>query len=865
MTSPVENPPGQPQLRRRVDTQGSALARMRADLASPRHPLEVRSLAAHGSDEPAIALLDAWALVADVVAFYSERIATEGFLRTATQTGSVRELARTLGYELRPGVAAEADLVFTAETAPGAPATVTVAAGTPVQSVPGAGQLPQTFQTAADLEVRGVWNSLPVHGSTSQTVTTGTQSVWLEGTQLRIKAGDRLLIVGTLDGSPEVQQRHAVVVHAVVTAPDGLDGWTSVDLDEALFVPGRDLPLPDGPGPDGPGPAGPGPDFPGPDFPGPDFPGPDVSLPGVLVGLEVYAFAERARLFGWNAPDPALLVVDNKPPPGVKKDEEGDPVRPYEWQGYGVRSPVEVDGDHPAVLPGSWLLLVEGTATHVIHVGPVATGGASKWTLSGPTTSVTPRAETSDSDSGLDSFSRPGAAVYCASSSLPAAQMPDPDPVAGRRVRVTATDPPLPPGRLVLLSGTDAMTGDPLTEPAIVASCTVAAGGRNMDLQFTVGLKNSFARAGLVVLANVTTATHGEAVQQVLGSGPGGAGTFTTYQPRRTPLTYLRATTPDGAAAELTVRVDGVAWTQVPSLDAAGPQDRVYALRQDEGGAVRIVTGDGVHGQRPATGQENVTATYRVGIGEPGAVGAGQLMLLPQRPAGITAVTNPAPARDWAPPETLDEARQNAPLRVRTLDRAVSATDYEDFARGYAGVGPARADLVWDGSAQRVLLSVLGTAATAPGSGLVSDLRATLEAARDPACPLDVQAGELIWFGFRVEVSHDPAFERDDVLAAVTQALGAVFGAAVRPFAAAVTASAVLVTIKSVPGVLACTMPRLVSVTDPGTPPLPPVLPLDRQAQDVLTALPGRWDDGPRPAQLLALAPGGAELREPGT
>jgi hypothetical protein len=159
MTSPVENPPGQPQLRRRVDTQGSALARMRADLASPRHPLQVRSMAAHGSDEPAIALLDAWAMVADVVAFYSERIATEGFLRTATQTGSVRELARTLGYELRPGVAAEADLVFTAETAPGAPATVTVAAGTPVQSVPGPGQLPQTFQTAADLEVRGVWNS----------------------------------------------------------------------------------------------------------------------------------------------------------------------------------------------------------------------------------------------------------------------------------------------------------------------------------------------------------------------------------------------------------------------------------------------------------------------------------------------------------------------------------------------------------------------------------------------------------------------------------------------------------------------------------------------------------------------------------
>ena len=101
----------------------------------------------------------------------------------------MRELARTLGLRAAPGVAAEADLVLQAETAPGAPATVTVAAGTPVQSVPGAGQLPQTFQTAADLEVRGVWNSLPVQGSTAQTVTTGTQSIWLEGTQFRLKAG----------------------------------------------------------------------------------------------------------------------------------------------------------------------------------------------------------------------------------------------------------------------------------------------------------------------------------------------------------------------------------------------------------------------------------------------------------------------------------------------------------------------------------------------------------------------------------------------------------------------------------------------------------------------------------------------------
>jgi len=56
--------------------------------------------------DPAIALLDSWALVADVLSFYQERIANEGYLRTALERRSVLELARLIGYQLRPGVAA---------------------------------------------------------------------------------------------------------------------------------------------------------------------------------------------------------------------------------------------------------------------------------------------------------------------------------------------------------------------------------------------------------------------------------------------------------------------------------------------------------------------------------------------------------------------------------------------------------------------------------------------------------------------------------------------------------------------------------------------------------------------------------------
>ena len=42
----------------------------------------------------------------DVLTFYQERIANEGYLRTATERRSMLELARAIGYELSPGVAA---------------------------------------------------------------------------------------------------------------------------------------------------------------------------------------------------------------------------------------------------------------------------------------------------------------------------------------------------------------------------------------------------------------------------------------------------------------------------------------------------------------------------------------------------------------------------------------------------------------------------------------------------------------------------------------------------------------------------------------------------------------------------------------
>lgn len=163
----VDNAPGLSAIAYRIGTHPSILRRMleRLPLATVeptpgdvRHPLA--ALTTRATDDPAIALLDAWACLADVLTFYQERLANEGFLRTATERRSILELSRLIGYELNPGVAASVHLTYTVDTAAGASAAVTVPAGSRVQSVPGQGELPQTFETSADAEARAEWNSL---------------------------------------------------------------------------------------------------------------------------------------------------------------------------------------------------------------------------------------------------------------------------------------------------------------------------------------------------------------------------------------------------------------------------------------------------------------------------------------------------------------------------------------------------------------------------------------------------------------------------------------------------------------------------------------------------------------------------------
>jgi hypothetical protein len=245
--------------------------------------------------------------------------------------------------------------------------------------------------------------------------------------------------------------------------------------------------------------------------------------------------------------------------------------------------------------------------------------------------------------------------------------------------------------------------------------------------------------ASLTVYGNVTKATHGQIVGEVLGGGDGSKA-FQTFALRQAPLTYVSAPTPDGTDSTLTVRVNEVAWQETDNLAGAGPRDRAFIARTDDADKTSVVFGNGVHGARLPTGTANVKATYRYGIGQSGNVKAGQVSQLATHPLGVQAVINPLRASGGADRDSVDDARRNAPLAVMALDRLVSVEDYADFSRTYAGIAKASAQLLSDGRRRLVHVTIAGAhdIPIDPTSDLYRNLVTSLEAFGDVHLPIQV-------------------------------------------------------------------------------------------------------------------------------
>jgi hypothetical protein len=888
-----DNPPGNPSLQRRIGTSSAFAAAMAAALTRQLNQFSTRE-----PDDPTLALVDAWSEVLDVLAFYNERITNEGYLRTAVDPRSLVELAQSVGYQPGRGRASATFLAFTLEDAVGAPVLVPVPTSTRVNSLPGPGEVPQTYETTGDLTARPAWNAMAARTRVPLRVAAGTTSVYVEGLRTDLSVGDAVLVVGSEREAPHGHAdpawafRQLASVELLAELDATRIGWVD-ELESPAASSGRRgaEKVPDG------------------------------------RDLRVHVLRKKAAIFGAAAPDWRLIsesVGGGRPDPdtvtlraAVSRSSTGhdrfrlpdaETVRGPDWPGFSVVPPdqpentVDLDTTYPAASAGSWVVLTRYGVTALYRVTATTEASRTDFTLNAK---VSRLSVTGPTASHLFSHYVRETTAWVGSELLPLATAPEALPVQGLEVELAEPVPTLEaartlivrgarpflrvaegvrgldlkpadaglvhlhPGDLLEVVGPVVDNGDgthtwtttkgrvtaavgalrrvaPPPDSEVHSEVAVVAGPTPPEseihtVHLSAPLAGCYDRDTVRIQGNVAPATHGETKTQVLGSG-NAARTYQQFTLQQEPLTYVPTRSGDGVLSTLEVRVAGRLWREVPQLFGAGPDDEVYATRMDDEGTITVCFGDGRTGSRLPTGTNNVSASYRIGTGLAGRLGADVLTLPMSRPLGLRSVTNPLPTGLAADLESPTEVRSNAPRTALTLGRVVSLRDVEDFARSVPGIAQAQATWLWDGRHRFVHLTVAGSGGQALDDQARSDLHSVLLDAGDPRLPLHVDAAEVVPVPVSVSVVVDPAYETKAVLDGVAGSVAAALAVDARTLGQPLTNGDVILAAHAAPGVVA------VNVTVPRT--------------DVPSSTARMVGTVVRPAQLVVLAAGGLTVTE---
>ncbi len=131
-----------------------------------------------------------------------------------------------------------------------------------------------------------------------------------------------------------------------------------------------------------------------------------------------------------------------------------------------------------------------------------------------------------------------------------------------------------------------------------------------------------------------------------------------------------------------------VRWTGVPSLLAAGPSDRVYALDRLRG---RLYCGDGHRGRTPPKGAAILARLLQTGGGSRANLPAKAITQLIGAVAGAEEVYNLKPSEGGSDGESPAAFRRRGPIALAHRGRAVTARDIEALTlEASAAVGLAR-------------------------------------------------------------------------------------------------------------------------------------------------------------------------------
>jgi hypothetical protein len=205
---------------------------------------------------------------------------------------------------------------------------------------------------------------------------------------------------------------------------------------------------------------------------------------------------------------------------------------------------------------------------------------------------------------------------------------------------------------------------------------------------------------------------------------------------------------------------DGQPWNPLADLLNADEFTRAFVVEIDENGRAQLRFGDDILGERP-TG--NFSASYRVGNGLAGNIGADTIVRAIPAISGVTAVRNPVPAQGGCEPETMEEVRQYAPQAFRVQERAVTEADWAEVAQRDPEVQKAAARFRWTGSWTTVFLTIDRQGGQKVDAEFAREMRARLERYRIAGYDLEVRAPIFVPLDLLIFVCAQPGYFASEV------------------------------------------------------------------------------------------------------
>jgi hypothetical protein len=734
-------PPGQSRLRRRLADRlalrDDLLYRLAAtpDPAQPGKTLG-DSLDVAG-DPTVMTVAELWSRVADGVCGYTELTAGEVYLGTAQDWTDIRRVVDLAGY--RPAQRTAAHGWIKADTAPGA--APLVPAGTQVQAPGVSGRPPQTYEVAADTQLRADWAGLTVTGVPVPTAPAGSQLRFL--TDPGLNPGDRVVFVSQTGAPPlpttwwdwllfwlDLFVLGVGYVGLTGQAVCGTARVTSRAGDLGAYVVGFDRSL---------------------------------ATPLAPAQGTVYAvYRVRTELTVPSRLDELSYVSDGSAGEAAPVYPTGEATSPYAAQAVYV-----TDGSD--VSPGQQLILYGGTGneclvTTVTAVSPV------DWHVAPGT--VKRVASVSFADPlPSDLYTPPGGGspvltVLVTDPGQPVQNFEFPCLAPGVAAARIYPRPAERPANLAVqtqvpgsapqweLTGCDPHAQDTTNDP----------GGMLVNL--TGPLAGTISRSAAT--GNVAQVRHG-ATSQAPITLTGGTAVLSG------PVTGDVAD--DGTVTDsLAIAVGGVSWTEVPTLYGQGSGDTVYATRLAADGRLVLLFGDGVTGAQPIG---TVTGSWRIGGGLIGEVPASQITALAGSATGVRGIAGVGTLSGAADQEDPLRMRRAAVARIRALDRAVALPDLADLALTVPGTshsaawrGPGPSGCACGGNGIHVAVLRLATAGvSAPTSAELTALSGYLDARRDTTVPVCACAAVPTPLTVHASVAVDPRRDPGTVLGQLSAVL----------------------------------------------------------------------------------------------